>query len=252
VVVGVDDWSGEPSRPPEPVRGSVAVYGRHVLYRAVALVDQIVRAGGRVCLPDDIAPLVEAAYGVAALGPGAWQPAMDEAHTEATQIRERKRQAARAFRLGAPQSPGVPILGWLHGSVGEADDTAAGRAQVRDSDDSIEALLLRRSPDGQLRVPDGKHAHAGELVPMAQTPGPALARAIAGCSIRLPGVVSAGRRGEALIASLERQGWIPEWQRSPILAGQLVLPIDDVPGERFAGWIFSYNDRTGLEAHDGD
>jgi CRISPR-associated endonuclease/helicase Cas3 len=246
VLTGVESWH---EAPPEPVRGSAAVYGRHLLYRTAAVVLERLAGDATWRLPEDIGPLVEAVYGEEPLGEPAWQDAMARAKVKADREHSRRCEAAKTFRLAAPGQPGAPILGWLYAGIGEADDSAQGRAQVRDGDDSVEVLLLRRSPEGQLRLPEGRFPYAGEPVPTHQTPDGAVARAIAGCVVRLPSGPTRGARGDELIEYLEQHFWFPEWQKCPALAGQLVLPVDDVPKEPIAGSLFTYDIRTGLEVH---
>ena len=244
IVTGVRDWGTEP---PQFDAGVSAVYTKDMLYRAAALLMEITEGSGVIRLPQDIAPLVHRAYGDEVLGPESWQPAMARARSEAASRRADAQARAGVFRVASPGPAGEPITGWLHGSPGEADETATGRAQVRDSDDSIEVLLLQRSPDGQLRVPDwiGDPLH-GAPVPVHTAPDTDLVLAMARCSIRLPGSVGRGTAGDELLAALE--SFCPiAWQTRPELRGQLVLALDDVPTMPVAGHWFRYSESTGLE-----
>jgi CRISPR-associated endonuclease/helicase Cas3 len=246
VVTGVASWDGEP---PELLPGSESIYWRYPLYRAAALVQERVADGRGIVLPDDIAVLVEAAYGNTVLGPSSWQPAMATALEEAQRKARDKRSAAETFQVPSPEPPGSHLLGWLHADLGEADEDrrGRGRAQVRDGDDSVEVLLLRVMPDGSLRVPAGSFRHAGEGVPIDRRPADSVARAIAGCTVRLPSRATFGKRGDALIGELEQRYWFPAWQTSPALRGQLVLGLSQEGGTTVAGLHFTYDSVRGLE-----
>ncbi len=248
VVVGVCDWTTEPPTLP---RGSVAVYGKYLLLRAAAQVRELTDAGRAIAIPEDIAPLVQAAYGSQPLGPDAWQEAVKEARARADADRVTAESRAQAFRLPAPRARG-DLVGWLDRSVGEADESGA-RAQVRDADESFEVLVVQQGSGGQWRLPDwldGDLAElAGRLLRIDQPPEAALLRALASTSVRLPAAMAQGRRGEAVLAELEALIVLP-WQRSPELGGQLVLPLDDARGALVQGFRIQYDPDTGLSVDD--
>lgn len=248
VIVGVNDWTASP---PEVNAGSAKIYGSHMLFRAAALISEIIGGGGRITLPADIARLVQLGYSDVELGPPAWQPSMAEAASAAARAIADKRARANTFRLASPRPPGEPVLGWLRGNIGEADDTPEGQAQVRDAEDSLEVLVLQRSPGGQLRIPDWVTGHAGRAVPMNVKPSAALARIIAGCALRLPTYLTRGQSGDLLIAALEKN-WHPELQESPLIAGQLIMELDDDRRGTYGPWTFHYDARFGLEVSERD
>lgn len=243
VVVGVTDWTAEP---PKLDAGVEAVYGRHALLRAAGILTRRCAEGGRVELPVDIAPLVELAYGAAPVGPQSWQPSMVTAWELQQRADERKEDKAQAFRLAPPGPPGEAILGWLAGGIGEADESQRGRAQVRDTDDSIEVLLLVRGEDGSVRLPDDVPGADSGPLPVDFAPTSALAGVIAGCAVRIGGNWARGPAGDALLTELEKTCFLG-WQRDPMLAGQLVLLLDSAGTARVGGVRFTYNRRRGLE-----
>ena len=167
---------------------------------------------------------------------------MDAAARQSTRERARQQAQAATYRLGSPDRERT-LVGWLNGHGGDADEDA-GLAKVRDSDDSIEVLLMRRDEHGQLFLPEHIADWDGHPVPTEGYDPPTWseARAIAGCAIRL--TADAGHDGQ-LLDELQRSFFFDSWQRSPLLAGQLVLPIDR--SETYiAGWTFSYDIDTGL------
>ncbi|QDW62023.1 CRISPR-associated helicase Cas3' [Oerskovia sp. KBS0722] len=250
VVVGAADWNAVP---PAPVAGSVAVYRKHLLFRAAGQVQSITARAGQIELPRDIAPLVEEAYGDARIGPDAWQEAMSSARQQAASERAASEAAANAFRLREPSvGEGTSLVGWLDASVGDANEGNAaeerGRAQVREGEDTFEVLVVQSDTADQWRLPDWlpPDKHPGAMLTTVGIPSIALRRVLAGCSVRLPGSVCRGRGGDAVLAALE-ETCVDPWQDSPDLAGQLVLVLDDDGRATLPGWDIEYDARSGLK-----
>jgi CRISPR-associated helicase Cas3 len=237
VVVGVDDWS---QSPPDFPPGSVAVYGQHLLFRAAA---QLLHRD-TINLPSDIGPLVQVAYGSEAIGPEIWQSAMAAAAVKAQVQLERQKESASSFLLHTPTRDVLGLTGWLDGSIGEADDNS--RAQVRESDDSIEVLVVQSDSHDQWRIPDWVDPELKDrLLTTSREPSAKLTRVIAGCSVRLPGTLTFGARGDQLIGFLESK-MVDAWQTVPCLKGQLVLALDDVGHAQLPGAELHYEPETGL------
>ncbi|MFI1176673.1 CRISPR-associated helicase Cas3' [Streptomyces melanogenes] len=246
LVTGVD-WMGAP---PEPVRGSVLVYGRHALLRALAvLVPYLGGEDARVRLPQDISPLVQQAYGERPVGPPQWAGAMDEARQEHERRQMEKERRADTFRLGRWAKAGRPLTGWVAGGAGDADDTRAGRAQVRDSQESLEVIVVERHPDGSLTTVDWIGDGRGGLpLPQDAVPPARAAKAAAACGLRLPLQLAQPKVIDQVIAELE-EFCVPAWQskESVWLAGELILPVQADCQTRLAGFVLSYSPIDGLE-----
>ncbi len=115
----------------------------------------------------------------------------------------------------------MPLIGWLSGGVGDADDRAA-QGHVRDTDaESLEALLLVRTADGLVLPPwiDG----GGVPVPTGSVPRWPLPRQIARCTLPLPRTMTAADVIDEVIAELERRVDVSAWQGQP-LAGRRTRP----------------------------
>lgn len=246
LVTGVE-WKASP---PVPVRGSEVVYGRHALLRSLAVLQpHLDGADMPVRLPEDISPLVQEAYGDTAVGPREWASAMDEARREHERKQADKERRADTFRLGPEAKTGRPLTGWVAAGAGDADDTRAGRAQVRDSQESLEVIVVQRHADGRLTtvewIGDGR---GGLPLPEDAVPSAPAAKAAAACGLRLPlqlahpGVI--GR----VIAELE-EFCVPAWQskESHWLAGELILPVQRDCQTRLAGFALRYSLADGLE-----
>lgn len=239
LIAGVD-WD---AAPPEPVRGSRTVYGEHALLRSLAALWP--HLDTEITLPGAIAPLVRDAYGPAENGPEEWRPEMERAAREHRERQAAKQEEARAFLLARTDSDGEPVLGWLRGGVGDAEDTQQGRAQVRDTGESLEVLVAVRSGDA-VALPRWLTGYGGKEIPTEQPPPAGLARAVASCSIRLPYQLTASPAViDAVIDDLEAS-WFGGWQQSSWLKDQLVMVLDEDHRCHLAGFDVAYDRRDGL------
>jgi CRISPR-associated endonuclease/helicase Cas3 len=142
--------------------------------------------------------------------------------------------------------------------VGDADDSRAGRAQVRDSRESLEVVVVQRRADGALMTlpwlaPDRKGRRRGGLeLPQDQVPASFTARTAASCGLRLPIQFSYAETLDLAIAELE-QLYVPAWQGkdSPWLSDQLILALDEDCQTRLAGFSLRYSPCDGLEVNRG-
>lgn len=236
-LVGVQDWSAVPV---VAVGGSRRVYGEHLLLRSAALF----APRDRVCLPDDIAPLVQQAYGDTSLGPPGWQNAMAAAASIAAIEAQCRVERAGEFLLGEAQAAGT-LVGWLRAGVGDVhEDGPKGSAQVRDGAESLEVLVVQRDTGGGLLIP-GWVPGGGAQIPLTEMVPYRQARVIAACALRLPVTLSHGGVIDAVIAELERNRFT-SFEQNPILKGQLVLPFDEHRRAQLHGYTLTYDLRLGL------
>jgi CRISPR-associated helicase Cas3/CRISPR-associated endonuclease Cas3-HD len=218
-LVGVTDWSGEPVL---ATAGSQRVYGAYPLLRSAALfVDR-----KTVTLPDDIAPLVEQAYGDGQVGPDTWQAAMRTAGATARRAARERVERAEHFLLGEVGPPGRDLVGWVKGGIGEPDDDHRGLAQVRDGEESLEVLVVQRDGDGGLLTPEWIERGGGQQIPLDMEVPAKLARVIASCGLRLPLAVSHPGVIDHTIEVLEKNKY-SSFNQTPLLEGQLVLVLDE-------------------------
>ncbi|MFE7277241.1 CRISPR-associated helicase Cas3' [Streptomyces sp. NPDC057623] len=250
------DWGARAADVPEPVRGSVAVYGRYSLLRSAAVLLSHLEGGPEcpVRLPSDISVLVQEAYGQGTVGPEHWAGALAEARVQFDEHRADQAERAAVFRLGDVGRPGRPLFGWVAAGVGDADDSRTGRAQVRDSRESLEVVVVQRRDDGSLGTlpwleADRNGRRRGGLeLPQEQTPTPFAARAAASCGLRLPLQFSYAQTMDQAIEELE-QLYLPAWQGkdSPWLSDQLILTLDEDCQTHLAGFSLHYSRLDGLE-----
>ncbi|MEV0982365.1 CRISPR-associated helicase Cas3' [Streptomyces sp. NPDC049915] len=252
LVTGVDYSAAVPA----PVRGSLAVYGAYALLRSAAVLQPHLDGGRErpVRLPADISPLVQRAYADDFDGPSDWQEALEAARARHDEHRADQTERAATFRLDAAGRPGRPLFGWVAAGVGDADDTRQGRAQVRDSRENLEVVVVQRRADGTLVTvpwlePDREgRPRAGLSLPTDQVPTAFAARTAASCGLRLPIQFSYADVMDRAVDELEEL-YIPAWQvkDSHWLAGQLILPLDEHCQTHLAGFQLQYSPHDGLE-----
>jgi CRISPR system Cascade subunit CasA len=248
LITGVD-WS---AAPPQPVKGTCAVYrSEYVLLRSIAVLQPYLD-GAALHLPDGISPLVQQVYGDQPVGPQAWAERLSELRDAHEELLDGQREKAGAFLLDRVGRPGRPVYGWLEASVGDADDTSTGRAQVRDSAETLEVLVVQRQVDGRLTtVPwldDGRADGRGGLeLPTDFAPSRRAAEAVAASALTLPGRFSSPWLIDQTIAEL-KQFMVPAWQARdcPWLAGELILVLDPDCQCRLAGFQITYSRTDGL------
>ncbi|WP_438828786.1 type I-E CRISPR-associated protein Cse1/CasA [Streptomyces klenkii] len=245
LVTGVD-WR---TSPPTPAGGSAAVYGKHTLIRSLAVLRPH-WSGRPVVLPEDISPLVQVAYGDEDIDvPGDWTGPMAAARAEHESAVAKQRRAAQTFLIDTTRKPGRSLVGWMDAGVGDTDDTRAGRAQVRDSDETLEVLVIQRRSDGTYAtLPWLEDGLGGLEVPVDAVPPVRTARAVAGSALRLPYHFSKQWVIDRTIDELER--FCPDaWQvkENPLLAEQLILVLDEDCQTRLAGYELHYSEADGLE-----
>ncbi|MFF0725612.1 type I-E CRISPR-associated protein Cse1/CasA [Streptomyces sp. NPDC004134] len=245
LVTGVD-WQHDP---PRPGKGSVQVYeGQHLLLRTLAVLRPHLFSGHPLRLPQDISPLVQAVYGEDPVGPPEWASALAEYRTGYRALLAGKRESADVYRLGPVRRAGRPVIGWIDAGVGDADETRAGRAQVRDSEESIEVLVVQRRGDGVLTtLPWLDRGRGGLELAEHTVPTPAAAKAAAASALSLPWHFSKPWSADRAIAELEKF-CVETWQikECPWLAGELVLVLDEKCQTRLAGYDLTYSEHDGL------
>lgn len=221
LLTGVEDWAGAPVR---PTAGSRRVYGEYALLRSAALL--VSRT--TITVPDDIAPLVQSAYGDAPLGPPSWHEEMERAQDTARVATVGRQDRAGEFLLGTAGGPDETLDDWLRAGVGDAEDDRDTRftGQVRDGAETLEVLVVQADRDGGLLVPSWV-PDGGTQIPLHERMPGWLARRIAACALRLPvGMSQLNAVGDGVLAALERNHWT-SFDLTPLLKGQLVLVLDE-------------------------
>lgn len=238
------DWSVSPVL---ACAGSRRVYRDASLLRAAATL----RARERtIRLAEDIPRLVETAYDPRLEPPPGWEDAWATAEDAEHIASDGAQSKARAFLLsgfakGLPLRKAAGLLadcGFFE--HGEADDGNGGRSQVRDSEDSLEVVVVRRL-DGVLHPMPGTGLPEDTVLATDFAPEPRVARTLAGCTVRLPSWTIL-RDPDAVIRALEDTSPVGWQQDCPWLQGQLVLVLDENGRARVADIDIAYDPDTGL------
>ncbi|MHC5902796.1 type I-E CRISPR-associated protein Cse1/CasA [Streptomyces sp. S6] len=249
LITGVD-WKAA-----KPDAGTIAVYqSEYILLRSLEVLAPFLD-GEKLDLPTEISPLVQSAYREPSPEE---QQRLADAYRAHRQLLDEKREKAGAFLLDSARRPGRPVYGWLAASAGDVDDSPKGRAQVRDSDETLEVLVVQRQADGRLTtVPwlsddeDGKRG--GLELPVDFMPSPRACKAVAASALTLPGRFSKPYMADRTIAELERF-LVPAWQvkECPWLAGELILVLDPDCQTSLAGFVLTYSRADGLRVTSAD
>ncbi|WP_448062239.1 CRISPR-associated helicase Cas3' [Cellulomonas hominis] len=238
------DWAVEP---PRPVRGSTYVYAPWLLYRSMLVLGDRLD-GGTVSLPEDIALLVQKAYGDELDAPRSWEATLASAAAARDEATAVSATRARAFALPGVRRDGIPLYGLSRLGVGAVDeDSPQGQACVRDSGESLEVVVVQRGGDGVDRTPGWLGTHGGEDLPLRHVVVPHdQARVLATCTVRLPMALTRPGMIDAVIHELE-QDYFEGWAGSHFLSGQLPLVLDENGHRTLAGHVVTYDRRYGLQ-----
>jgi len=236
---------------PDFPTGCVAVYQRYPLLAATAVL--LRRRGQHLELPGDIPALVQEAYAGGIECPESWQATVQEARLQAENRRRDRQQRSRNFQI---QAPGVgPITDWAEGTAGDAEETRAGRAAVRDGPEELECVVVCVDDTGVWRTPEWLDSDDGGLeVPRELVPSPRVADAVARCSLRL-----GPRLSNAEVEELLWAGTPAQWENAPELYRWPVLPLGAAGQEWTADletesrtYSLRYSRLEGLEVLRGD
>lgn len=226
LIMGIDSGEFE--------SGAKSIYGEYLLMRTRELLpDQLV-------LPEDIPNLVQDVYDDSV--PLFSEPkGYREAKEKWNRLIQNKEDRAETFRICPPwPEPTLDISGWLDKDVSDHQ----GEAAVRDSDESIEVLLIQEI--------EGKFYMLGstdgpELVQYS-VPDQVVAKALARQRIRLPNALCGPWIIDKTIAELERLNGekLLAWQESPWLKGELFLILDENSWSHLCGYNLTYDRNDGL------
>ncbi|MFT0848976.1 CRISPR-associated helicase Cas3' [Actinomycetaceae bacterium L2_0104] len=233
------------SSDPKVAGPTKAVYGAYLPLRSAAVLHRRIENVGSVSIPDDLPVLIEQVYGSNAVVPDSWSKAHSAAHKKFDADRKNSRKNAHKFLLKAPGRTSQGLLGWLDMNMNMIGDD--GRATVREGMDSIEVILVDEDIVGgseYWKVLPWIRPCGGQDLPMNDLPGKEQARALALSMVRLPAWMSRGDLFDKVLSQLDRT-FIQEWQRNPLLNGQLILPLRENVSE-LAGTMFTYSTTTGL------
>ncbi len=223
------DRAPDLEQPVVPDRGSVAVYGAWRLLRtALVLVGR-----STISLPAECPALLNAAFDETLPIPPGWRPELDLAWQKRQSEAERSRKRAETFLLSpwreAPESQ--VFAPWFSGPSVDDPDKAEqkGLATVRDSDPSLEVIIVPLDEDGAVQPPPWRDEEIGDV---RSVPDAEAARTILGWAVRLPSSLTKWEDLDAVIDALSGNEAVArwDWQLHPLLRGELFFPMSIIPG----------------------
>jgi hypothetical protein len=262
-------------------QGIERVYSRHGLLDTLLLLPLSPRC---VSLPDDISPLVQAAYAetdandaagagrTAGPAPCAKTAAIPqekrEAYREAREAHEKtiagKEKRAQTFRLRSPFGGDKSLLNWIDiekkdkggrkTKLRDAADTMRAEASVRDAADSLEVTVVQRKRNGKFHLlpwigDADKGVARGAEISAEYVPEDAVARVAAACTVSLPMQLCNPAVIDKVIDVLERRAMeakLDTWQESFWLEGLLPLILDEELKTEILDYTVEYCNKMGL------
>ena len=220
-----------------PDDGTIAVYGKWLLYRTSQLLPE------QIVLPADISPLVQQTYQTGDEFLSKEDPAFPfwQEHQQNIRLKESR---AQSFRLPSFDELDETMHGLLDSSLGNGDWTA--QATVRDGAPGLDVLVMERRDSGEVAFLPWQYG--GAAVPRDHIPSQQECRQILRQRIQLPRALC-GRALDCTIAALEslRQAMVPEWNYAPLLQGELFLFLDEHGKTELCGYQLTYTRVLGLQ-----
>lgn len=246
-------------------RGVDAVYSGATLLEALSVMNLTKNnARANFSLPQDIATLVRLAYSekVEAEIPEEWAASYQSCVSARLEEYSTKRERAKNCLLKSIESMernNQNLVDWF-AKANEIDDAAdddKGPRAVRDTQDTVEVVLLRHEKGNlallpwvgsvQLGIRPGESFQNGAMI------SENLAKTIAQCSVRLPLAVCNYHNLDKLISELETRcdDITRYWQESKWLSGKLVVLLKEestnVFVSQYNNFKLKYSERAGLE-----
>ncbi|MHA6381009.1 CRISPR-associated helicase Cas3', partial [Aerococcus sanguinicola] len=220
-------------------KGSESIYGKNLLIRTQAFLPDVLD------IPGDISPLVQKVYGDAPLDlADELRTTIEEAEQKEAERIDEKEGKAESYLLITEDEDDEDdedsLVGWLKNASPDQTE-AGGYAQVRDSDETIEVILLKQLPEGYGFLGEERDI-SGEVTDSM------IAKRLAQETIKLPGILSKGYNIDDVIQVLEAYTakQFGAWQDSPWLKGQLGILLDDSNSFSLHGYHLTYSPKFGL------
>ncbi|AKE41061.1 putative CRISPR-associated helicase Cas3 family protein [Corynebacterium kutscheri] len=247
-ITGTDLKAATPNQLPQVTpaldKDSAHVYGESSLLRCIATLFLYARTDSlRICSPDDIAALVSTADEPHFSAPRGWEEKWNKAENAEKEKIIGKKNRARGF-LVPSLTASSDLLSWANQRGNASEEPQQGYAQVRDSEENIEVILVQHI-NGTIRTLPWLKNYPSEQVDFATGIDSEVARATAQCSVQLPTFLANNSHADKIISELEKNG-IESWQNSHWLKGQLPLILDENLCATVSNFTFIYDPETGL------
>lgn len=270
-VRGVEIFGSE-TQVPEFPKGSRSVYEPAILLSSYAQLLPYFD-GKALRIPEDMSELVQKAYEDTPKYPDAWNDAYQEAREEFNKNWETAERRAQSYLLKHPGAQTQTVMAdvmnnYINTKNGTLSEDQIGEARVRDSDASLEviAIVVERDGDGYIdryrTIPSATRKNQDidwHNAKDPEEPTKPLAFELLASAIRLPyqysdspkNRVNGKLRFDAAIEELEDER-IDSWQKSFMLAGELILPFELQDSGfyevKLVDYLLRYSPELGLEA----
>lgn len=226
-------------------KASENIYSKWLLSRTKSLLP------GKICLPHDIAPLVQETYKdflPEKCEKGSSMTASVEERTiyeEYIELIELKKRKASGFLMGLPADSRRKnnLHGWLDGNVQDQENIAM--ATVRDGISLVEVIVLAEHSDGSIGLLPW-HSK-GERYVRSVCPPEEDCKRIAQQKIRLPAMLCQQWNVDKTIRELEESNkYLTGFQKSSWLKGELCLILNEQLSAKLMGCEIKYTKEQGL------
>ncbi|WP_350345163.1 CRISPR-associated helicase Cas3' [Proteinivorax tanatarense] len=218
--------------------GAKHVYGGYLLARTQYFLSN------SLMLPNDISPLVQKVYGSGEIElQTELQDKYNKMKQDSEDLLKKKELKAKKFRIDRPAqktSRKKTLIGWLNLSVADQGEERA-YAQVRDSNETIEVIALKKTENGYGIF--GKGVNLSSQIDNLET-----SKEIAQQTLRLPYALSSPPKIDTTIKDLETENLrhLKDWQDHLWLRGSLGIVFDEHNQYRLNGYLLTYDTKYGL------
>jgi CRISPR-associated helicase cas3 len=229
--------------------GTASIYEKYLLMRTQYFIDK----KEYIAIPGDISNLVQSVYGETEIDLGGELGTLYETYKkDMIDNKEYKEKKARIFRIGNPQNKkkensrrkDVGLIGWLQNSnIDTKNDDSEERAyaQVRDSDETVEVILIKKNGDG--------YSIYGESKDISKNIEDInIAKKLAQNTVKLPRIYSTNYMIDRTIDELEQYNnqYLSAWRKVHWLKGSLGIILDEKNEFKLCDRVFKYDDRYGI------
>lgn len=244
---GVVEWSDDVEAPTFD-RIIEYIYPRALLLTSMSHLRPFLIGENRLRIPDDLSPLVQAAYCEDPKIIESWRSVYSEARETFDNDRHDQRIRSNAFRLGKPhEATSFSDLWSMDATTPEEDAGVTGASQVRDADPTIEVVVTQSLGDGTYRPMPWILDGGEDLVCFReQLPGARIERALAESVVKLPLRFSRDvETFDRVVRHLEGNT-DPAWRFSTYLKQQVELSFDEDFRAELDGYELIYDRDLGL------
>lgn len=231
--------------------GSIAVYGEYLLLKTRALLPSVIK------MPEDIPQLVRQSYEkgydeaiINRLSKLASINSVQKRYKMAKNEYEKnihdKETKAQDFQIKMPDNQVHDLVGWLQADIKDRNGKR-GEATVRDTQDSIEVLVIKQKTNGDLYTLPWLQKDGDKII--RDVPNDKLAKVIAGCSVSLPVYFTQKWNIDNTITELEElilKYNLDILYESYWLAGELFIVLDENYEMKLLDKYIVYDEKYGL------